>query len=55
MVFNAGNEEFSVTFSAGVALLTAYESGEQAIEAADRALYQRKRAGRNGVTVASGD
>ena len=55
LVFNAGNEEFSVTFSAGVALLTAYESGEQAIEAADRALYQRKRAGRNGVTVASGD
>jgi len=55
LVFNGGNEEFSVTFSAGVALLPAYESGEQAIEAADRALYQRKRAGRNGVTVASGD
>ncbi|MBQ0832507.1 diguanylate cyclase [Marinobacter sp.] len=55
LVFSAGNEEFSVTFSAGVAALSAYESGEQAIEAADRALYQRKRAGRNGVTVASGD
>lgn len=55
LLFNGGNEEFSVTFSAGVALLTDYDSGEQAIEAADRALYQRKRAGRNGVTVATGD
>ncbi|WP_139173032.1 GGDEF domain-containing protein, partial [Marinobacter sp. AC-23] len=53
LLFSGGNEEFSVTFSAGVAALSAYESGEQAIEAADRALYQRKRAGRNGVTVAS--
>lgn len=53
LVFNAGSEEFSVTFSAGVAALDAYESGELAIEAADRALYQRKRAGRNGVTVAA--
>ena len=55
LVFNGGNEEFSVTFSAGVAVLTAYGSGDQAIDAADRALYRRKRAGRNGVTVASGD
>ncbi len=52
LVFNAGNEEFSVTFSAGVAALNAFASGEKAIEAADQALYQRKRAGRNGVTVA---
>lgn len=55
LVFNGGSEEFSVSFSAGVAALNAYESGEQALEAADRALYQRKRAGRNGVSVASGD
>lgn len=55
LVFSGGSEEFSVTFSAGVAALNAYESGEQALEAADRALYQRKRAGRSGVTVASGD
>jgi diguanylate cyclase (GGDEF)-like protein len=55
LVFNGGSEEFSVSFSAGVAALNVYESGEQAIEAADRALYQRKRAGRNGVTAASGD
>jgi len=55
LLFSGGNEEFSVTFSAGVAALSAYESGEQAIEAADRAFYQRKRAGRNGVTVASED
>ena len=55
LVFNGGSEEFSVSFSAGVATLNAYKSGGQAIEAADRALYQRKRAGRNGVTVASAD
>lgn len=55
LVFNGGNEEFSVTFSAGVAVLGTYESGEQAIEAADQAMYERKRAGRNGVTVASAD
>lgn len=55
LVFNAGSTEFSVTFSAGVATLNAYESGEQALEAADKALYQRKRAGRNGVTLAAGD
>ncbi|WP_309044607.1 diguanylate cyclase [Marinobacter sediminicola] len=53
LAFKGGSEEFSVTFSAGVAELNAYESGEQAIDAADRALYERKRAGRNGVTVAS--
>jgi len=52
LVFNGGSEEFSVSFSAGVAALNAYDSGEQALDAADRALYQRKRAGRNGVTVA---
>lgn len=52
LVFNGGSEEFSVTFSAGVAALRAYESGEQAIEAADRALFERKRSGRNGVSVA---
>lgn len=40
-----GGEGFSVSFSAGVAALNVYESGEQALEAADRALYQRKRAG----------
>ncbi|MGO1692448.1 MAG: diguanylate cyclase [Marinobacter sp.] len=55
LVFNGGSEEFSVSFSAGVATLNGYKSGGQAIEAADRALYQRKRAGRNGVTVASAD
>lgn len=55
LVFNGGSAEFSVSFSAGVAALSAYKSGEQAIEAADQALYQRKRAGRNGVTVASGN
>ncbi|MDO6441540.1 diguanylate cyclase [Marinobacter sp. 2_MG-2023] len=53
LAFNVGTEEFSVSLSAGVATLNAYGSAEQAIEAADRALYQRKRAGRNGVSVDS--
>lgn len=55
LVFSGCREEFSVSFSAGVATLNAYESGERAIDAADKALYQRKRAGRNGVTVALRD
>src|SRR5690554_1858842 len=55
LVFNGGSEEFAVTFSAGVAALNDYETGEEAIDAADRALYQRKRAGRNGVTVATAE
>ncbi|NWN90161.1 diguanylate cyclase [Marinobacter adhaerens] len=53
LAFTGDGSEFSVTFSAGVAALNTYESGEQAIEAADRALYQRKRAGRDGITVAT--
>lgn len=50
LVFNGGNQEFSVSFSAGVAALNEFGSGEEALEAADHALYQRKKAGRNGVT-----
>jgi diguanylate cyclase (GGDEF)-like protein len=54
IVFTAGDQEFTVTLSAGMALLNRFSTSDGAIEAADQALYQRKQAGRNGITV-SGD
>ena len=55
LTFNCSQEAFSVTLSAGVAAINDHSVGGDAIEAADQALYQRKRAGRNGVTVAGDD
>ncbi len=51
LVFWAGDDSFQVTLSAGVALINDFPVSDQAIEAADQALYQRKRDGRNGVTL----
>jgi diguanylate cyclase (GGDEF)-like protein len=51
LVFWAGDVSFQVTLSAGVALINDFPVSDQAIEAADQALYQRKRGGRNGVTL----
>lgn len=48
--FSGADGTFSVTLSVGMAPLDDYEKPEDAIEAADRALYARKAAGRNGVT-----
>ena len=48
--FSGSDGTFSVTLSVGMAPLEDYEKPEDAIEAADRALYARKAAGRNGVT-----
>ncbi|WP_097459028.1 diguanylate cyclase [Mangrovitalea sediminis] len=48
----AGNEDFRVTFSCGVADWTG-EASQQLCEKADRALYDAKRAGRNTVAAAS--
>lgn len=53
LVFTAGDDSFQVTLSAGVAAINDFALGDQALEAADQALYERKRAGRNGVTVYS--
>jgi len=50
--FNCNQETFGVTLSAGVAAINDHSVGDDAVDAADQALYQRKRAGRNGVTVA---
>ena len=47
--FLSGNEKILITFSAGVAELTPGESGDQAIERADQAMYLAKRAGKNRV------
>ncbi len=51
--FTGGNKEFHVTLSVGVAPLEDYVSDDDAIEAADKALYSRKLSGRNGVTATS--
>lgn len=50
--FYAGDIEFSCTFSAGIAESRQHESMEQLREAADRALYQAKKQGRNRVSPA---
>ncbi len=47
--FLAGTEKVLITFSAGVAQLTADETGEDAIKRADQAMYLAKRAGKNRV------
>ncbi len=52
IVFKGGTAEFSVTLSAGAAVLGEYDRYEAAIESADQALYRRKQSGRNGVTLA---
>lgn len=52
IVFEGKSGEFNVTLSAGLAQLCDYSNAEMAIDAADQALYDRKRSGRNGVTMA---
>lgn len=51
ILFTTGEGEISVTLSAGVAELNAFKSANDALNAADQALYWRKKAGRDGVTA----
>lgn len=48
-IYMADNEKVLITFSAGVAQLSAEESGADAIRRADQAMYLAKRAGKNRV------
>ncbi|MDR2925374.1 MAG: GGDEF domain-containing protein [Azoarcus sp.] len=53
-IFQAqGGDPLPITFSAGIALLSADESPEAAISRADEAMYAAKRAGRNRVFTAA--
>ena len=51
--FDAGGEAFSCKFSAGIAEFPECETSLKIMEAADKALYQAKHAGRNQVVLAS--
>ncbi len=51
ITFQCDGQEFSVTVSVGMAPLQHYLNSDDAIAAADQALYRQKQAGRNGVTV----
>jgi len=49
---HAGEKEFNVTFSCGLAEYPYFDTSSELNEAADKALYQAKNAGRNCVQVA---
>jgi diguanylate cyclase (GGDEF)-like protein len=51
----ADGEVFTVTFSCGIACLADYPDARKLTEAADKALYMAKRAGRNQVALAGRD
>jgi len=50
----ADGKEFSVTFSCGIADVTQFPDAKRLNDAADKALYKAKRAGRNQVALSDG-
>lgn len=52
--YTSPNGEFSVTFSCGIAVFPDFPDGSQLSAAADRAMYQAKRRGRNQTVLAEG-
>jgi PleD family two-component response regulator len=48
----ADEKEFSVTFSCGIADVSQFPDGAKLSDAADKALYKAKHAGRNQVMLA---
>ncbi|MDQ5911743.1 MAG: hypothetical protein QG599_3841, partial [Pseudomonadota bacterium] len=53
VLFVAGGEQFTCTFSAGIAAFPEFATADALIEAADMALYRAKHAGRNRIDIAS--
>ncbi|HAS50334.1 MAG TPA: diguanylate cyclase [Gammaproteobacteria bacterium] len=53
ILFAAGGEQFTCTFSAGIAAFPDFATADTLIEAADVALYRAKHAGRNRIEIAS--
>lgn len=51
IAFNAGSQNFNCTFSAGISMYPKHQRAEELRMAADSALYQAKRLGRNQVVV----
>ncbi len=54
LIHHAGNVEFKVTFSSGIAMFPHFTDTAALTEAADKALYEAKKSGRNRVLVANG-
>ena len=55
IIFNAGKQQFSCTFSAGISMYPGYSRAEDLRMEADNALYQAKAQGRNRVVLSRSD